>query len=69
MRGGGKRGDQKNVVCVLSKKEEEEEEEKINSKKKNFRSTLFTSTHTQLTFKILLFPLPHSYTRTRTTEY
>jgi len=46
MRGGGKRGDQKNVVCVLSKKEEEEEEEKINSKKKNFRSTLFTSTHT-----------------------
>ena len=43
MRGGGKRGDQKNFVCVLSKKEEEE---KINSKKKNFRSTLFTSTHT-----------------------
>ena len=31
-------------MCVLSKKEEEEE--KINSKKKNFRSTLFTSTHT-----------------------
>ena len=31
-------------MCVLSKKKEEEE--KINSKKKNFRSTLFTSTHT-----------------------
>jgi len=44
MRGGGKRGAQKNFVCVLSKKKEEEE--KINSKKKNFRSTLFTSTHT-----------------------
>ena len=37
------RGDQKNFVCVCVV---QEEEEKINSKKKNFRSTLFTSTHT-----------------------
>ena len=35
-----KRGDQKNFVCEFV------EREKINSKKKNFRSTLFTSTHT-----------------------
>tara|TARA_B110000444_G_scaffold160740_1_gene150206 strand:- start:552 stop:752 length:201 start_codon:yes stop_codon:yes gene_type:complete len=66
MRGGGKRGDQKNFVCVLSKKEEEE---KINSKKKNSSVPLSSLQHTQLTF-VLLFPLPYSfYTRTRTTEY